>query len=57
MEAKERVAALEDYLQLESRIAVLRASARKETQIARQVDINLELRRLRANRDAVRTRL
>ena len=57
MEAKDRAAALEDYAHLESRIAELSASARKEKQIARQVDINLELRRLRTNRDTVRARL
>ena len=57
MEANDRAAALEEYLHLESRIAVLRSSARKEKQIARQVDINLELKRLRASRDAARARL
>ena len=57
MEAKDRVAALEEYLRLESRISVLKASARKEKQIARRVDINLELKRLRANRNAARARL
>ncbi len=57
MESKERTAALEEYWRLESRISELSASARKENQISRQVDINLELKRLRNNRDAVRTRL
>lgn len=57
MEAKDRAEALEEYLRLESGIDELRASASKETQIARQVDINLELKRLRANRDAARARL
>ena len=57
MEAKDRAAALEEYVRLESRISELSASARKEKQIARQVDINLELRRLRTNRDTVRARL
>ena len=57
MDAINRLAALEEYLQLESRIAALRTSARKEKQIARQVDINLELKRLRDNRDAARARL
>ena len=57
MEAKDRAAALEECLHLESRIAELRASARKEKQIARQVDINLELDRLRTSRDAARARL
>ena len=57
MEAKDRAAALEEYARLESRIAELSASARKEKQISRQVDINLELKRLRTNRDAARARL
>ena len=57
MEAKQRAADLEEYARLESRIAELRASARKEKQIARQVDINLELQRLRNNRDAALARL
>ena len=57
MEAKDRAAALEEYARLESRIAELSASVRKEKQISRQVDINLELKRLRTNRDAARARL
>ena len=56
-EAKDRAAALEEYVHLESRIAELSATARKEKQIARQVDINLELKRLRSNRDKARARL
>ena len=57
MEAKDRAAALEEYARLESRIAELGASARKVKQISRQVDINLELKRLRTNHDAARVRL
>ena len=57
LEAKDRAAALEEYARLESRISELRASAREEKQIPRQVDINLELKRLRTNRDAARSRL
>ena len=57
MEARDRAEALEEYLRLESGISELSASARKETQIARQVDINLELKRLRTHRDAARARL
>ena len=57
MEAKDRAAALKDYAHLESRIAELSASARKEKQIAHQVAINLELKRLRTHRDAARARL
>ena len=56
-EATERSAALRDYWQLETRIAELHAVAKKEKQIARRVEINLELARLRANRDAARARL
>ncbi len=57
MEATDRTAALEEYAGLESRISELTAAARKEKQIARQADMNLELKRLRTNRDAVRARL
>ena len=57
MEATDRTAALDEYVCLESRIAELSASARKEKQIARQVEINLELKRLRTNRDVARARL
>ncbi len=57
LEAKDRAAALEEYALLESRITELSASARTEKQISRQVDINLELKRLRTNRDALRTSL
>ena len=55
--AQTRAAVLEEYWRLESRIAELSASARAEKQISRQVDINLELKRLRTNRDAARARL
>ena len=57
MKAKDRAATLEEYARLESKIAELSASAHKEKQIARQVDVNLELKRLRTNRDAARSRL
>ena len=57
MEATDRAAALEEYGRLESRIAELSTAASKETQIARQADMNLELKRLRTYRDAARTRL
>ena len=56
-DAAERSAALRDYWQLETRIAELRAAAEQEKQIARKVEINLELARLRANRDSARARL
>ena len=57
MVAKDRAAALAEYMRLESRISELSASARKEKQISRQVDINLELKRMRTNRDAARAKL
>ena len=57
LEAKDRAAALGEYARLESRIAKLSALARTEKQISRQVDINLELNRLRTNRDAARAKL
>ncbi|MCY3767566.1 MAG: DUF4391 domain-containing protein [Gemmatimonadetes bacterium] len=55
--AAERSAALRDYWQLETRIAELHAAAEKERQIARKVEINLKLARLRDNRDSARARL
>ena len=57
IEAADRALALEEYGRLESRIAELSTAASKETQIARQADMNLELKRLRTNRDAARARL
>ena len=48
---------LEEYGRLVSRIAELRSAARKEKRIARQADMNLELKRLRTDRDAARARL
>ena len=57
IEAADRASALEEYGRLESRIAELSTAASKETQIARQADMNLELKRLRTYRDAARTRL
>ena len=56
-DAADRSAALRDYWQLETRIAELHAAAEKEKQIARKVEINLELARLRADRDSTRERL
>ena len=57
IEATKRSAALRDYWQLDTRIAELLAAAEKEKQIARKVEINIELARLRADRDSVRARL
>ena len=56
-EAEERARALQEYGHLESRITELTVAANKEKQIARRVDMNLELARLRTNRDAARARL
>ena len=56
-EAADRAAALLKYRQLKSRIAEVTAVGAAETQVRRLADINLELRRLRADLDAVRARL
>lgn len=56
-EAEERAAALHEFAHLESRIAELKAAASKEKQIARRADLNLELKRLRTEREVIRTRL
>ena len=55
--AASRAAALLEYRLLDDRIADLRGAARRQTQIARHVKLNLELRRLRTDRDAARARL
>ena len=57
MEAEERTYALQEYRRLESRVNELTVAANKEKQIARRVDMNLELARLRTDRDAARARL
>ena len=57
IEAADRALALEEYWRLECRIAELSTAAKKETQIARKSDMNLELKQLRINRDAARARL
>ena len=56
-EAEERAAALHEFARLESRITELTAAASKEKQIARRVDLNLELKRLRSDRDVIGARL
>ena len=56
-EAEDRAAALWEYEHLDSRIAELSAAAGKEKQIARRVEINLELKRLRSDQHAARARL
>ena len=57
VEAEDRAHALQEYKRLESRITELTIAANKEKQLARRVDINLELARLRTDRNAARTRL
>ena len=56
-EAIDRSAALRDYGRLDTRIAELHAAAIKEKQIARKVEINLELARLRVDRKSARAKL
>ena len=56
-EAIDRTAALQKYEHLKKTIADLSAAASKEKQIARQVDMNLEIKRLRNDRDAIRVKL
>ncbi len=57
IESEERAAALQEFARLESRIAELTAAASKEKQIARLVDLNLELKRLRTEREVIRARV
>ena len=56
-EAADRASALLEYGRLESRISELSDAGVKEKQMTRLVEINLELKRLRADRDSVRARL
>ncbi len=56
-EATNRSAALRDYWQLETRITELHTAAKNEKQIARKVEINLELARLRTGLDSARSKL
>jgi len=55
--AAQRREALQECARLEAQITALRAAAEKETQIARQVDLNLEVKHLRAGLAAARARL
>lgn len=55
--ARERAGALKACAALEGKIASLRAAAAKEKQLARQVELNLELKNLRAELEAARSRL
>jgi len=56
-EAAAREEALREYSRLEAQVAGLRTAAGKEKQLPRQVEMNLELKRLQAARDAARARL
>ena len=55
--AAARRIALVDCARLEALMGSLRAAAAKETQLARQVELNLELRRVQAEYSAVRAKL
>ena len=55
--AADREAALRDYRWLEDRIASMQSAARKEKQMSRRAAMNVELARLRAERNATRTKL
>ena len=55
--AADREAALRDFRWLDSRIAGIQSAASKETQMSRRAELNVELARLRADRDAARGRL
>lgn len=56
-EAATRREALRECARLDAEIARLRAAAAKEKQVARQVELNLELKRVERQRSAVRQRL
>lgn len=55
--AAERQAALQTCTSLEAAIASLRSAAAKEKQMARQVELNLQLKRLHAQHDEARRKL
>jgi hypothetical protein len=56
-QAQARALALAEYARLEGEIARLRAAAAREVQIPRQVDLNLEIKRLQAAQDDARRKL
>ena len=56
-ETRGRAVALLDYGRLEARISELSAAGAKEKQMTRLAEINLELKRLRSDRDSMRARL
>lgn len=55
--AADRAAALQECRLLDDRIAEICAAADKERQVSRRVEMNLELARLRTNREAARAKL
>ena len=54
-EATARTDALREYQHLNERIAEVRSAANRETQLSRRVELNLELARLRSDRDAAQS--
>lgn len=56
-QAADRLQALRECERLEAEIARLHAAAAKEKQVARQVELNLSLKRLEASKAAARARL
>jgi len=56
-QAQARAEALAEYSRLETEIVRLRSAAVREVQIPRQVDLNLEIKRLQAARDDARRKL
>ena len=56
-QATARRQALQECLSLEAKIASLASAAAKERQIHRQVELNLEIKRLRAAHDAAREKI
>lgn len=55
--AADREAALREYRYLDDRIATIHTIASNEKQMSRRAELNMELARLRASRDAARARL
>ena len=55
--AADREAALREYRSLDDRITNIHSAASKEKQMSRRAEMNIELARLRADRDVIRARL
>lgn len=55
--AADREEALREYRQLTDRIATIHSVTSRESQMSRRAELNMELARLRAGRDAARARL